>query len=116
MSTGNNTIVSLGGRDTMVPIPPPKKSLSGTQCHFGERPEDMRIAHSEDFLFEGDVHFVERFGEVTNLYLHVKDVDDAVVVKVGGVQNYAKGDRVSITAPPEKMRLFTEKGRSFLHI
>lgn len=115
MSTGNNTIVSLGGRDTMVPISSPQ-SLSGTQCHFGERPEDMRIAHSEDFLFEGDVHFVERFGEVTNLYLHVKDVDDAVVVKVGGVQNYAKGDRVSITAPPEKMRLFTEKGRSFLHI
>ena len=113
--TGDNTLISLGGRKTMVPIPSPEP-LSGTRCHFGVRPEDLRIADKDDFLFEGDVHFVERLGEVTNVYLHVKDVDDAIVVKLAGVQKYAKGDRLRITAAPEKMHLFSEEGRSFLHI
>ncbi|MFC5585309.1 ABC transporter ATP-binding protein [Nitratireductor kimnyeongensis] len=113
--TGHNTLISLGGRETMIPIPSPE-TLSGTRCHFGVRPEDLRIADGENFLFEGDVHFVERLGEVTNVYLHVKDVDDAIVVKVAGIQKYTKGERLRITAAPEKMHLFTEEGRSFLHI
>ncbi|MHA7882855.1 MULTISPECIES: ABC transporter ATP-binding protein [Nitratireductor] len=113
--TGGETVVSLAGRETVVPIPSPE-TLSGAPVHFGVRPEDMRIAEGDDFLFEGDVHFVERLGEVTNVYMNVKDVDDAVVVKVAGVQKYAKGDRLRIAAAPEKMHLFTEEGRSLLHI
>ncbi|WP_295807286.1 sn-glycerol-3-phosphate ABC transporter ATP-binding protein UgpC [uncultured Nitratireductor sp.] len=114
-NTGEHTVINLAGRQATVPIPSPE-NLAGASAHFGVRPEDLRIADDDDHLLEGTIHFVERLGEVTNIYLNVKDVDEPVVVKVPGVQKHDKGDRLRITANPEKMHLFTEEGRSFLYL
>ncbi|WP_048647408.1 ABC transporter ATP-binding protein [Nitratireductor soli] len=113
--TGATTSVRLSGGTAQVPIPSPA-GLEGKPAKFGVRPEDLRLADGDGHLFEGAVHFVERLGEVTNIYLKVPNVDDAVVVKVAGVQHHDKGDTVRITAAPEKMHLFTEEGRSFLYL
>ncbi|MDV2967999.1 sn-glycerol-3-phosphate ABC transporter ATP-binding protein UgpC [Nitratireductor aquimarinus] len=113
--TGGQTVISLSGRQVAVPIPSPE-SLAGASAHFGVRPEDLRVADGDDFLFEGEVHFVERLGEVTNVYVNVKDVDEPVVVKIAGVQKHARGERLRLTASAEKMHLFTEEGRSLFYI
>ena len=113
--TGATTVVRLSGGTAHLPIPSPA-DLEGKPAKFGVRPEDLRLADGKDHLFEGEVHFVERLGEVTNIYLKVSGVDDAVVVKVAGVQNHAKGDAVRVTADPEKMHLFNEEGRSLLYL
>ncbi|EKF18080.1 ABC transporter ATP-binding protein [Nitratireductor pacificus] len=113
--TGRTTTVRLSGGTAEVPITSPE-TLAGKPAKFGVRPEDLRLADGGDHLFEGEVHFVERLGEVTNIYLKVVGVEEAVVVKVAGVQRHAKGDQVRITAAPEKMHLFTEEGRSLLYL
>ncbi|WP_367718198.1 sn-glycerol-3-phosphate ABC transporter ATP-binding protein UgpC [Nitratireductor sp. GISD-1A_MAKvit] len=112
---GGQTVVSLSDRQTTIPIPSPE-GLTGTSAHLGVRPEDLRVCEDDESLFEGEVHFVERLGEVTNVYVNVKGVDEAIIVKCPGIGHHARGDRLKIGASPEKMHLFGENGRSLLSI
>ncbi|MCR4268338.1 ABC transporter ATP-binding protein [Nitratireductor sp. ZSWI3] len=113
--TGPSTTISLAGRSAEVPIASPD-ALAGKPAKFGVRPEDLRLADGKDHLFEGKVHFVERLGEVTNIYLDVDGVEEAIVIKVAGVQHNQKGETVRVTASPERMHLFTQEGRSLLYL
>ncbi|EKF41550.1 ABC transporter [Nitratireductor indicus C115] len=53
---------------------------------------------------------------MTNVYLQVEGAEDTVVIKIGGVQNFDKGQTVRVSAAPDKLHLFNSEGRSLLYI
>ncbi len=113
--SGTQTRVALGERNIDVPLPSSEK-LQGQTISLGVRPEDLHLADGENYLFSGTVHFVEQLGEVTNVYLQVEGAEDTVVIKIGGVQNFDKGQTVRVSAAPDKLHLFNSEGRSLLYI
>lgn len=90
-------------------------SESGLSAQFGVRPEDLTVCQSETdvVLVEGDVSFVESLGEATLLYVKTEEGADLVVAKLAGTLNYKRGDRVALTAKPEKMHLFNAVGDNY---
>ncbi len=115
VQSGSQTRVALGERSIDVPIPS-SDTLKGQAISLGVRPEDLHLAVGEDYLFSGTAHFVEQLGEVTNVYLQVDGAEDTVVIKIGGVQNFEKGQTVRVSAASDKLHLFNSEGRSLLYI
>ncbi|MEE9320468.1 MAG: sn-glycerol-3-phosphate ABC transporter ATP-binding protein UgpC [Granulosicoccus sp.] len=97
------------GKGIQVPIAT-NDSLSGAAVKFGVRPEDLQIAKTDNHLFEGTISFVESLGEVTLLHLEVAGSNDLIVVKVPGITDFAKGNRVRVTADASKLHLFDDAG------
>ncbi|WP_309084711.1 sn-glycerol-3-phosphate ABC transporter ATP-binding protein UgpC [Chelativorans sp.] len=113
--TGESTTINLGKRKADLPIPSPGQ-LAGADVHLGVRPEDLTIASNGGGLMDGRVNIVESLGEVTNVYLDVENAPQPIVVKLPGVQRFARGEIVSVAAQPSKMHLFNENGRSLLYL
>ena len=68
-ATGATTTVTLTGGKAVVLDIPTAASEQGKTASFGVRPEDLRVATDENYLFEGEVSIVEALGEVTLLYI-----------------------------------------------
>ncbi len=114
-STGAATGVSTTeGGNVSVPIAS-VDSDQGASIQLGVRPEDFLVTDGGDFIFEGTVSIVEALGETTLLYFDAQGKDDALVAKLPGIQSYSRGDKLRLTAAPEKMHLFDAKGLSFLY-
>lgn len=113
--TGEKTTIVLGSRKADLPIPSPGQ-LAGAEVHFGVRPEDFTIAANGGGLIDGRVNLVESLGEVTNVYLDVENLTEPIIVKLPGVQNFKRGEIISVTADPGKTHLFNDQGRSLLYL
>ena len=82
---------------------------------FGIRPEDLTVVAAEDkSLFSGDVAFVESLGEATLLYVSIPGAEEMVITKQAGTLAIKRGDKVYLSASPEKMHLFDENEQSYL--
>ena len=92
-----------------------KEQEKGLSAQFGVRPEDLKVRESETdpVLVEGDISFVESLGEATLLYVKTQEGADLVVAKLAGTLNYKRGDRIALTAKPEKMHLFNAAGDNY---
>ena len=111
-STGASTKVKLaGGGVVSVPIVS-ASDINGQDVHLGFRPEDMTVATGNSGLVDGIITLVESLGEVTNIYVEVVGLEDPVVAKVPGTINVRRGDRIGLSADPEKMHLFNDQGQS----
>ncbi|KZM40658.1 ABC transporter ATP-binding protein [Marinomonas sp. SBI22] len=90
-------------------------SEKGLLAQFGVRPEDLTVCQSEadTVVVEGDVSFVESLGEATLLYVKTQEGAELVVAKLAGTLQYKRGDKVSLTAKPEKMHLFNAAGDNY---
>ena len=113
--TGNDTQLTLDTTHVFnMPIKL-KDAEQGLSAQFGVRPEDLTVCLSDEdvVLVEGDISFVESLGEATLLYVKTQENADLVVAKLAGTLGYKRGDRVALTAKPEKMHLFNAAGDNY---
>ncbi len=114
-STGASTALSLvGGGHATAPI----ASVDGDKgqtFNLGVRPEDMIVTEGDNFIFEGDVNYIEALGEVTLVYFQSHSGEHPVIAKLPDIQRFDKGQKLRLTADPAKMHLFDTKGVSLLY-
>ncbi|MEF3130439.1 sn-glycerol-3-phosphate ABC transporter ATP-binding protein UgpC [Rhizobium sp. 268] len=112
-ATGNQTTVTLTGGMSVTLDLATGASEAGKQASFGVRPEDLRIADGADYLFEGEVSIVEALGEVTLLYIEGLVPGEPIVVKLPGIYDVKKGQRMRFAADRQKLHLFDATGHSY---
>ena len=112
-ATGNQTTVTLTGGMSVTLDVATGASEAGKQASFGVRPEDLRIADGADYLFEGEVSIVEALGEVTLLYIEGLVPGEPIVVKLPGIYDVKKGQRMRFAADRQKLHLFDATGHSY---
>ncbi|MEL6465963.1 MAG: sn-glycerol-3-phosphate ABC transporter ATP-binding protein UgpC [Pseudomonadota bacterium] len=106
VATGAQTKVKMASGSTITSAVPTQDSDMGMQVNVGVRPEDM-VATEGDAVFEGTVDFTEALGEVTILYFHANEGEQAVLAKMPGIHKDLRGKSVKVTAVPEKVQLFS---------
>ncbi|MTH96709.1 ABC transporter ATP-binding protein [Roseibium sp. RKSG952] len=87
----------------------------GRAVRLGVRPEDLKITQGDDYLLSVEVEIVEALGETTVFYFKPENGASGVIAKLPGIHQIAKGSRLRLTADPEKLHLFDDKGHSFLY-
>ncbi len=112
-ATGNQTTVTLTGGMSVTLDVATGASEAGKQASFGVRPEDLRIADGADYLFEGEVSIVEALGEVTLLYIEGLVPGEPIVVKLPGIYDVKKGQRMRFAADRQKLHLFDATGHTY---
>ncbi|PZM11968.1 ABC transporter ATP-binding protein [Rhizobium tubonense] len=111
--TGDTTTITLtGGKSVTLDIPS-AASEKGKTASFGVRPEDLRIATGEDYLFEGDVAIVEALGEVTLLYIEGLVDGEPIVAKLSGIVDIKRGQKMRFAADRAKLHLFDAEGHTY---
>ncbi|MFL5081108.1 MAG: ABC transporter ATP-binding protein [Microvirga sp.] len=111
--TGSQTTVTLTGGMSVTLDVATDASETGKQASFGVRPEDLRIADGADYLFEGEVSIVEALGEVTLLYIEGLVPGEPIVVKLPGIYDVKKGQRMRFAADRQKLHLFDAAGHTY---
>ncbi|MCL6705477.1 sn-glycerol-3-phosphate ABC transporter ATP-binding protein UgpC [Pseudomonas sp. R2.Fl] len=86
---------------------------AGKAASFGVRPEDLSISTGDGYLFEGTVSLVEQLGEVTLLYIDGPVEVEPIVVKLQGIVDAKKGEKLRFSADPQRLHLFDETGRTY---
>ncbi|MGL4198736.1 MAG: ABC transporter ATP-binding protein [Allorhizobium sp.] len=113
LATGDATRIKLkDGSEVTVDVST-AGSEQGKAASFGVRPEDLAIATGDDFLFEGDVEIVEALGEVTLLYVNGPVEEEPVVVKLPGIVDVKKGQKLRFSADKTKLHLFDAAGQTY---
>ncbi|MBB3162110.1 sn-glycerol-3-phosphate ABC transporter ATP-binding protein UgpC [Rhizobium laguerreae] len=111
--TGSQTTVTLtGGMSVTLDIATDASEM-GKQASFGVRPEDLGVADGADYLFEGEVSIVEALGEVTLLYIEGLVPGEPIVVKLPGIYDVKKGQRMRFAADRQKLHLFDATGHTY---
>jgi alpha-glucoside transport system ATP-binding protein len=111
--TGSQTTVTLTGGMSVTLDVATDPSEKGKQASFGVRPEDLRIADGADYVFEGEVSIVEALGEVTLLYIEGLVPGEPIVVKLPGIYDVHKGQRMRFAADRQKLHLFDASGHTY---
>ncbi|MGR9244612.1 ABC transporter ATP-binding protein [Rhizobium leguminosarum] len=111
--TGSQTTVTLTGGMSVTLDVATDASEMGKQASFGVRPEDLRVADGADYLFEGEVSIVEALGEVTLLYIEGLVPSEPIVVKLPGIYDVKKGQRMRFAADRQKLHLFDATGHTY---
>ncbi len=88
------------------------QGVSGGAVQFGVRPEDLNIAGEGQLMFEGPVTLVEQLGESQLIYIDRPEAEEPLVAKLPGNLEVKRGERVALSAQPEVVRLFDEKGKA----
>ncbi|MCW8346790.1 sn-glycerol-3-phosphate ABC transporter ATP-binding protein UgpC [Vibrio sp. ZSDZ65] len=91
-------------------------TLNGLPLQIGIRPEDFLVSTEREALISGEVLFVESLGEVTLLHIRVEGHEESTVAKLPGILDFHKGERIHLTAQPEKVHVFTEDGDSLKYL
>jgi alpha-glucoside transport system ATP-binding protein len=106
------TITLKGGRSVALDIPT-AASEKGKTASFGVRPEDLQIAKGDDYIFEGEVSIVEALGEVTLLYIEGLMPGEPIIVKLPGITDIKKGQKMRFAADRSKLHLFDAEGHTY---
>jgi alpha-glucoside transport system ATP-binding protein len=116
IETGERTKVQLAGGGMAVSHYPTTEADMGLKVRVGVRPEDFveMARDGEGWLFEGTVAITEALGEVTLLYFESQQGGDPVIAKLPGIHRDVRGERVRLSAEPEKVHLF-HNGVSLLY-
>ncbi|MGL1920281.1 MAG: sn-glycerol-3-phosphate ABC transporter ATP-binding protein UgpC [Hyphomicrobiales bacterium] len=108
--TGDVTMIStVTGGKAAVPIAT-QDNANGKQYLLGARPEDMHITESDEFIYEGQINYIEALGEVTLIYFNNPDENSSepIIVKVAGIQQFDRGQTIRLNADADKLHLFDE--------
>ena len=118
VGTGAVTTLEVAdGAGRITSLYPSVEADLGTEVEVGIRPEDMVHAEADDYAFAGTVAITEALGEVTQLYFTAPSADDdsdTVIAKLQGIHQGLRGQRVTMTAVPEKVHVFRD-GVSLLY-
>ena len=113
VKTGAQTTVQLNGGGTAVSDVPSQSTDLGLKVNIGVRPEDL-VETSGNYVFEGNVKFMEALGEVTLLYFEQTGPDGAVIGKLPGIHADLRGQTLRMSAVPSKVQIF-HKGQSLYY-
>lgn len=108
--SGNDTHVAMSNSGfAAVPIAT-DKAVIGRVFKLGIRPEDIYITTKDEFVFEGEINYIESLGEVTLIYFNNPDnsAGEPIIVKVAGIHEFKRGQKIRLNAEPDKMHLFDE--------
>jgi ABC-type sugar transport systems, ATPase components len=111
--TGPATVISLKDGSRVTVDVATDASEAGKAASFGVRPEDLSISTGDTYLFEGTVSIVEQLGEVTLLYIDGPVEVEPIVVKLQGIVDAKKGEKLRFSADPQRLHLFDETGRTY---
>ncbi|HMQ94615.1 ABC transporter ATP-binding protein, partial [Amaricoccus sp.] len=115
VETGAITGVEVeGGGHTRIEVPS-QAGDQGAAVRVGVRSEDLVPTEAEEALYEGEVSMVEALGETTLLYFAPQEGEDPIIAKLPGIHRFRRGEKVRLAATPDKLHLFDEAGRSYLH-
>ncbi|MBR0556968.1 sn-glycerol-3-phosphate ABC transporter ATP-binding protein UgpC [Ciceribacter sp. L1K23] len=112
-TAGASTAITLKDGSRVMADVATEASEKGKKASFGVRPEDLTIAKGDNALFEGTVSIVEQLGEVTLLYVDGPVEDEPIVVKLQGIADVKKGEKLRFAADPHRLHLFDEAGRTY---
>ncbi|MFV0334721.1 MAG: ABC transporter ATP-binding protein [Tropicimonas sp.] len=115
VETGERTTIELdGGHGKVVSAYPSKEGDKGAQVRIGIRPEDFTLTE-DGSGYSGVVNVQENLGEVTLLFfVPEKPGVDPVIAKLPGIHLGMKGEKLHMTAAPEKVHVFKD-GISLLY-
>ncbi|MCQ0987902.1 ABC transporter ATP-binding protein [Jiella marina] len=102
-------VLPEGGSSVVLPVATPD-SATGSPAHLGIRPEDLSVTEAADAPFRGEVTLTESLGEVTLIYVDIGRTDEPFVAKLPGEVSIKRGTKIALSAAPESMRLFDERG------
>ncbi|MBD8066027.1 sn-glycerol-3-phosphate ABC transporter ATP-binding protein UgpC [Devosia sp. PTR5] len=106
---GERTLVQIDGAEQTA-IAFGSGGRSGAEAGtLGVRPESLHIAEAGAALITGMVELVEHLGEVTILYV-AAGLGQPVLAKLSKTQDFAKGDRVSLSAASTDLYAFDASG------
>jgi ABC-type sugar transport system ATPase subunit len=112
-TAGARTAVSIAGHGGVtVPVATPADA-AGREISFGVRPEDLTVTQAEDFLFEGEVDYVEQLGEVQLVYVEIGRQGAPLVAKMPGGAEVKRRSTIRLTAAAEDLHIFGADGRAF---
>ena len=106
VETGAMTRVNLAGGGSVVAAVPTTPEDMGLKVNVGIRPEDMIETDGADYAYEGTVDIIEALGEVTLLYFETDHGEASVIGKLPGIHADLRGQKVRMTARPEKVQIF----------
>ncbi len=112
--TGETTTIKLDGGGMANSAVPSQASDQGLKVNVGVRPEDLVVTETEEYIYHGQVDFIEALGEVTLLYFHPEPDGKQVLAKLPGIHVDARGRDVRVTADPRKVHIFSN-GTSLLY-
>ena len=105
VSTGAVTSLTLdNGAVAEVPIKTADQYL-GSDFSVGARPEDMLLTQSDEYLFKGNVSYIEALGEITLLYFN-REEGAPVIVKIPGIAHFERDQELKFTVDPKKLQMF----------
>ncbi|CAN5598347.1 sn-glycerol-3-phosphate ABC transporter ATP-binding protein UgpC [soil metagenome] len=113
--TGASTAVRVEGGGLAHVAVQSEAADQGAEVALGVRSEDLTVANGAAPLFEGAVSIVEALGETTLLYFEPRGGGEAVIAKLPGIRQVARGERIAVSAEAAKLHLFDRDGRSFLY-
>ncbi len=88
-------------------------SAVGQKGTLGVRPENLSLANGGgQALFHGRLDIVEHLGELTLLYVDC-GYPEPIIAKIEGYVQLKRDAEVALTAPPEMLHVFDEKGIAF---
>jgi multiple sugar transport system ATP-binding protein/alpha-glucoside transport system ATP-binding protein len=102
------------GGTASVPVETPSNA-TGQAISFGVRPEDLFVARGDKALFEGEVDYVEKLGEVQLVYLDIGREGEPLVTKLPGHVEIKRGSKMRFDADPENLHIFDGDGHSYAH-
>ncbi|QUS35572.1 ABC transporter ATP-binding protein [Falsirhodobacter algicola] len=112
-ATGERTEVALHGGGRAISAIPTEAGDMGREVKIGVRPEDF-VPTETEFIYEGQVDYVEALGEVTLLYFVAEGKQPGVIAKLPGIAREVRRKTVRLTADPAKVHLFAD-GLSLFH-
>ncbi len=109
--SGNESMaqVKLAEGETIQAAVDARSLRAGQDITVGIRPEHARIGASHQHIVR-EVHWQERLGESTYLYLNSHDKAAPLVVKAEGLALAEPGNRVPMTLPEQHCHLFDDNG------
>jgi alpha-glucoside transport system ATP-binding protein len=110
---GATTTVTLTGGKSVTLDVPSAESEKGKKASFGVRPEDLRVATGDDYLFEGEISIVEALGEVTLLYIEGLVEGEPIIAKIPGILDAHRGQKMRFAADRNKLHLFDAEGQTY---
>jgi ABC-type sugar transport system ATPase subunit len=85
--------------------------VKGQPVIMGVRPEALKPTEEAKAIISGQVQLVEELGEFHLIYVSIGG-SDTVIAKVEGNAKVTADETIHLTAPPEKLHIFDEGGRS----
>lgn len=87
-----------------------EEEVIGRSVRMGVRPEDLSLADDGPHIFAGTIDHIEHLGEVQLVHLDAGLSNQAVIAKLAGALDLARGDQIRLRTAATSLHLFDDQG------